>query len=734
MPANTRPQLLFLAIGLCLGLPAHAADEPQQARHDKEPKDLAAVEVRATPLADTAESLTTPVDVLAGSKLDEAKAGTLGETVAKLPGVQSSNFGPGVGRPIIRGLDGARVQVLSDGLGSGDVSTVSVDHAVSIEPFLAEQIEVLKGPATLLYGSGAIGGAVNVVDGRIPESRADAPLSGRGELRRGSVNDETTGMLRLDGGTGTFAFHFDALHRETADYAIPGFPESTALMAEHGETPDPAEAGTLHNSAVRTDSAALGVSWIGERGFLGGAYSLFNTAYGIPGGHAHAEDGHEHDGDEHDEEGHAGEGQEEGGVHILMDQRRSELRVGIDDIGVFGSLRLKLADTDYTHTEFEGEAIGTVFHNRSREARAELVHQPVAGWKGAFGVQASQREFAAVGDEAFVPGSTSDDAGLFWIGRRLFDGTLGPMQLDLGLRHDRSRIDVDAAASTAPDRDFRTTSISAGLGWKAGEALHVSLGLDHAQRAPGAEELYSDGLHVATGSFESGDAGLGVETARRIELGAHLHHGPFEAQLSAWQARYDDFVYLAGTDAEVDGAPLRAWRQDDARFHGLEAKLDWHVADTAAGLWSLALFGDIVRARLAADAGSSAMQSFDIRHGDHVDQVQARVATGGNLPRIAPSRIGATLRWERDALRASLGAVRYARQDRVAAFETPTPGYTLVDAHMAWHVDTRAGRELELFVDAGNLTDREARPHTSFLKDAVPLPGRNVVFGVRAFF
>lgn len=726
MPVRHRPRPHLLALALLLALPVHAADEPQQAQaaHDRQPRDLAAVEVRATPLADTAESLATPVDVLAGSKLDEAKAGTLGETVAKLPGVQSSNFGPGVGRPIIRGLDGARVQVLSDGLGSGDVSTVSVDHAVSIEPFLAEQIEVLKGPATLLYGSGAIGGAVNVVDGRIPESIADVPFSGRAELRRGSVNDETTGMFRLDGNAGAFAFHFDALHRETGDYAIPGFPESAALMAEHGETPDPDEAGILRNSGVRTDSAALGLSWIGARGFVGGSYSLFNTAYGIPGGHAHegAEDGH---GDAPE-----GEGQGDEDVRVVMDQRRSELRTGIDDVGPFQSLRLKLADTDYTHTEFEGEAVGTVFHNRSREARAELVHVPVAGWKGAFGMQASKRDFDAIGDEAFVPASVTRDAGLFWIGKREF----GALQVDLGVRHDDNRLDVDNSTTAAPDRDFGTTSASAGFRWKASEALHFSLGLDHAQRAPGAEELYSKGLHVATGSFEFGDAALGVETARRIELGLHLHHGPFEAQLSAWQARYDDFVYLAGTDAEVDGAPLRVWRQDDARFHGLEAKVDWDIAETDAGLWSLNVFGDIVRGRLVADAGSTAVQVFEVEHGDHVDEVAARVANGGNLPRIVPARVGATLRWEREGWRASLGAVRYARQDDVAAYETATPGYTLVDAHVAWHIDTKGGREIELFVDANNLTDREARPHTSFLKDVVPLPGRNVVFGVRAFF
>jgi iron complex outermembrane receptor protein len=718
----------LLAIALLLALPVHAEDSPpQQAAHDRQPKDLAAVEVRATPLADTAESLATPVEVLAGSKLDKAKAGTLGETVAGLPGVHSSNFGPGVGRPIIRGLDGARVQVLSDGLGSGDVSTVSVDHAVTIEPFLANQIEVLKGPATLLYGSGAIGGAVNVVDGRIPEVLPEAPLEGRAELRGGSVNDERTGMFRLDGHAGRFAFHFDALHRETGDYAIPGYPESAALMAEHGETPDPDEAGILRNSAVRTAAAALGVSWIGDRGFMGAAYSLYNTAYGIPGGHEHAEeeeeDEHEH---EHEDEAHD---HDEADVRIVMDQRRTELRGGMDDLGPFESLRVKFADTDYTHTEFEGLEIGTVFYNQSREARAELVHAQVAGWKGAFGLQASDRDFVAIGDEAFVPGSLSRDTGVFWIGRR----ELGRLQLDLGLRHDRNRVDVDQSATASPDRDFKTTSLSAGFGWKASETLHFNLGLDRAQRAPTAEELYSSGLHVATGGFEFGDAGLGVETAQRIELGAHLHRGPFEARLSAWHARYDDFVYLADTDLEIDDAPVRVWRQDDARFSGLEARLDWQIADGDSGLWTLGAFTDTVRGKLTDPPGTTIVE-VDVPHDDHSHLEGAQVTTGGNLPRIAPSRIGGELRWERDGWRASVGAVRYLKQDDVAAYETTTPGYTLVDAHVAWHLDTKGGRELELFVDANNLTDREARPHTSFLKDVVPLPGRNVVFGVRAFF
>src|SRR5690606_24659309 len=292
--------------------PAGETSTPETAQDDRHVKDLDGVIVTASPLPDTADNLIRPVEVLAGARLDEAKSNSLGNTVNKLPGVQSSYFGPGVGRPIIRGFDGARVQVLSDGLGSGDVSTVSVDHAVTIEPFLARQAEVRKGPSALLYGSGAIGGAVNVVHGRIPRAATDQPLQGRAELRAGSVNDEKTGMARLDGtsASGNVVFHFDALHRETGDYDIPGYAESAAHMAEEGEVPDPATRGTLANSAVRTDSGALGVSWVGDRGFLGAGVSLFSTRYGVPG-HEHGGDdhdhGHDHDHDHGDEEhGHDG--------------------------------------------------------------------------------------------------------------------------------------------------------------------------------------------------------------------------------------------------------------------------------------------------------------------------------------------------------------------------------------------------------------------------------------------
>lgn len=712
------PRIALLAAALAPSLAAWAQDP----RHD-EPADLDAVIVRASPLARSAEDLTQPIEVLTGERLDEMKASSLGETVSRLPGIQSSYHGPGVGRPIIRGMDGARVQVLNDGLASGDVSTVSVDHAVSIEPFMANQIEVLKGPATLLYGSGAIGGAVNVIDGRIPEHATVEPLEGRAELRAGSVADERSGMMRLDGtsASGNVVFHFDALHRETGDYRIPGYAE----LDPEGDAP---AYGRLPDSFLRTDSAAFGVSRVGDRGFIGIGHSLFNSRYGVPG-HVHPDHddhgGHDHGHHDHDHE--HGHGDHEGhGVHIVMDQRRSELRGGLDDLQGFESLRVKLAHNVYTHTEYEDGMAGTIFDNESIEGRLELVHRPLAGWNGAFGLQASRRKFEAFGAEAFVPDSRTRDTGVFWIGGRSFDA----LDVELGARYDQNRLDL----VTGPARDFDAVSVSAAARWHIGDRLHLSFGLDRAQRAPSAEELYSNGLHMATRSHEFGNPDLGMETANRAELGMHWHHNGLLINGSLYHVRYDDFIYQADTGVVDGGMPARIWSQADTRFTGGELEVQWTFIDDERGQWTLRSFGDVVRARL--DGSGTREVSISIPHGGHSHDYTAQIALDGNLPRIAPARLGAELRWRSagDGLRATLGAVRYDAQDRTAEHEDPSAGYTMVHAGLTWHLDTASGRAWEVFVDGNNLLDEEARPHTSFLRDLAPLPGRNVTAGVRLFF
>src|SRR5690606_15356486 len=531
-----------------------------------------------------------------------------------------------------------------------------------------------------LYGNGAIGGAVNVVDGRIPEAATSRPLEGRAELRAGRVNDERTGMLRLDGtsASGRLVFHIDALHRETGDIDIPGYAESATLRDEHGhddhdhdDHDDEDARDRLPNSFVRTDSGALGLSWVGDKGFIGIGQSLFNTRYGVPG-HVHVEDDHGHDHD-HDDDDH-------GDVHIVMDQRRSEVRGGLDDVGPFQSLRARLAHTDYTHTEYEGDEVGTVFDNTTIEGRLELAHHPLGGWEGAFGLQWSQRDFSAVGAEAFVPDSESRDAGVFWIGERDF----GDVRLELGLRHDHNSIDV--AADAGPSREFDTTSLSLATRWDLSPDVHLSFGLDRAQRSPTAEELYSRGVHVATQSHAFGGAGLGVDSAHRAEIGLHWHRGPLRLGASLYHVRYDDFIYLADTGIVDGGLPVRAWNQSDARFTGGEVDAEWTFLDNGSSAWTVRAFGDVVRGRL--DGHGTREIAIPVRHGHDCHACGARLAPDGNLPRMAPSRFGGELRWTSDQWRAGVGAVRYASQDDVAQGELATPGYTLVHANLAWHVDT----------------------------------------------
>lgn len=663
-----RKTALALSIVALLNTGAAAADptdggtasgernSPEQAHR------LDEVEVTALPIKQSADDVIAPVSVLSGAALDDAKAGTLGETVAKQPGVQTTYFGPGVGRPVIRGLDGPRVGVLSNGASSGDVSTVSQDHAVSIEPFLADQIEVLKGPATLLYGSGAIGGVVNVVDGRIPERLPERPLSGRAELRGNDAANERTGMARIDIGAGDFVLHADGTYRDTDDY----------------DGPD----GKIANSFLTTKSGSLGGSWIADRGFIGIALSRFLDHYGNPAEPGDAEAG-------------------EAGVTLKLQQTRYDLKSGLNlDAGAIEAVRFNASHVDYTHTEFEGDEVGTVFLSQSNEGRIELVQSEIAGWRGAFGLQFLRRDFQAVGEEAFVPQTLTRSYGLFGMQQREWDS----VKLDLGARIDRHATDPADGAK----RNFSPLSLSAGMAFKLAEGWHLNLNLDRAQRAPAEEELFANGPHVATESFEIGLPDADKETSNQFELGLHFHSDFVDAKLSGYVNRFNDYIYLADTGLTEDDLPVRQWSQADARFHGFEGEALFKLSEGATGHYDLRVWGDTVRASL--DDG------------------------GGNLPRIAPARAGIDLKWSADAWRASIGAARYFKQDRTAAFETPTDGFTLVNAHLSYTLDGSDTTSWEFFADGTNLTNQTARLSTSYIKDKAPLPGRAIAFGVRAFF
>jgi iron complex outermembrane receptor protein len=639
---------------------------PDQAE-DPHVRDLDAVRVSASLFGSTADQLSRPVEVLSGEKLDEVRAASLGETVAGLPGVQSSNFGPGVGRPIIRGMDGPRVAVMSNGLSSADVSTVSQDHAPAIEPFLADQIEVLKGPSTLLYGSGAIGGAVNVVDGRIAETPIEG-VTGRAETRIDvGDKDGQTSMARLDAGNGGLSIHADGVYRNANDYDTPR--------------------GRQANSFIDTKSGAFGASLAGDWGFIGVSVARFNDRYGNPG-----------------EPGEPAAG--EPGVHLEMHQDRFEMKGGLNEPWGQGSgLRYSFGHTRYDHTEYEGSQAGTMFKKNANEGRVEATFAAANGWKTAVGLQGNDSTFQAIGEEAFVPRTETTSVGVFAVAQNAW----GRFSTDLGARVDRVRYDTDTGLSP----DFTPLSLSTSFGFRLDEHWRLTANLDHAQRAPAEEELFADGPHIATLAYEIGGAGLDKEKANQAELGLSYRNDRVDAKVSAYYNRYDKFIYLADTGAQWSfeeqgrSLPIRQWTQGDAVFHGFEGEATWHLADSdSTGAWDLHVFGDTVRARLK---------------------------DGGNLPRIAPGRFGGELRWQASAWRASLGATRYMRQDKVATDETETAGYTLVDAHLAYHLDA-GPTSWEVFLDGSNLADQDARVHTSFLKDRVMLPGRSASFGVRMFF
>lgn len=683
-PSSLRRRTLAVAVAALLSVPltpvhatsSHEAKDaradppptaPQHDRHadtdlKKNVSKLEGVTVSAVPGGQSGNELVKPVAVLSGAQLDNAKGSTIGDTVSKIPGVQTTALGQAVGRPVIRGLGGPRVSVTENGLGSADVSSVSQDHAVTIEPFLADQIEVLKGPSTLLYGSGAIGGVVNSVDGRIPQSRPFDGFSGRAEARYDDVSHGKTGMMRLDGGSDTFAMHVDALHRKDGNYDIPG--------------------GTLPNSQVETTSGAVGASLLGDWGYLGASVSRYMDEYGSPA-----------------EPGNPAEG--EPPVNLKMAQTRYDIKGGFHHpFRGFKKLEVNAGHTDYQHVEYEGDVPGTTFTNKSNEARLLLTHEPLAGWNGTFGTQFFHRDFAAVGEESFVPPTSSRGLGIFLTEQHQW----GPVKFEVGARVDHQSSDPDNGRKV----DFHPKSFSAGLGWQFTDAWRLTLNLDRSQRAPAEEELFANGPHEASATYEIGSSNLTAETANQVELGLHYHGDRIDAKASIYDNHYDDFIYLADTGRIDDDLPVRIWSQRNAHFRGAEAEATFHLTQSASGDWDLRTYGDTVRATL--------------EHG------------GGNVPRIPAGRLGTELAWNRNDWRASLGGVHYFNQDKTAEFETRTAGFTLVNLHVGWMFHNGADSQWEAFLDGKNLTNQTARLATSLFKEQSPLPGRGVSMGVRAWF
>lgn len=660
--------------------------------------------VTADPFAERSPvEATQPTDVLSGEDLQRARGSTLGETLANQPGVHGADFSAGASRPVIRGLGGPRVRILDGGSGVIDASTISPDHAVSAEAFRARQIEILKGPATLLYGSGAIGGVVNVVSDLVPTQPSEEWHGSLG-FSGSSVDDGRTSFGHLGGGNGQLAFHLDALTRDTGDYDIPGFADSDGAQEAD------AVRGHVPNSATATDSFGLGAAWTGERGYLGLGWSAYDSGYGVPG-HGHEE--------AHTEETPAEEhAQDEAGVRIALDQRRVELRGGYRPQGGFlerirGSLVLSEyehveIEPEEAHAEAEGEHAGeeeeahhTVFRNEGQEARLELTHRPLAGWRGVFGLQGLAKEFSASGEEAFVPPVDSEGLGFFLVEER----AIGQHRLSLGSRLER--LSHDPQAGTA--RNYNLFNLSAGLHLELSAAQHLNINLSRAQRAPDVQELYSNGPHLATNTFERGNATLQEETALNLDLGWTGQFGPLTLSVDGFYTRYRDFIFPSEVDEDGDGQPdfVHAEENPPPGEEGELLLLDFTQAD--ADFW-----GGEAQARLLLDRRHSLSLAGDV--------VRAQRADGSALPRMPAARLSLGLDGETGAWTWGTRLMRVLRQDRTALLESETAGYTLLSADLAYRIPTRAG-DVHIALRGRNLLDEEARNHVSFLKDLAPLPG-----------
>jgi iron complex outermembrane recepter protein len=492
--------------------------EPVAPPVDEAPTVLDSIIVRSSPFGLSADELVRPIDVLSGEALERRRRGTIGDVLADRPGVSSASFGPGVGRPVIRGQGGPRVLVLDNGIGTMDASSISADHAVAVDPLGAYQIEVIKGPATLIYGGGASAGVVNVVDDRLPE-HVTPGFRLRSDLSYGSNADERTGALRGRYGIGHWQFGGDYSRREAGEFSIPGYAtrltedqiaghEGHDHAEDHHHDDDVGRWNRLENSDLQTERYGFSGAWAGPQGMLGAAVSRFEAQYGIPG-HAH-----EHEHGEGDEDEHAGHSHE--GVRINLEQTRVDLRGLLNDpFEHFDRLETRVGVNDYQHAEVDGEGnVGTTFDVQELELRTELAHRPMAGWVGVGGVQLTHRDFEAVGLEAFVPPVVTRGLGLFLVEGRPF----GEHRLELGARVDRVSHSADDPGTGIDPTALRSTSylptaLSADVAFMLDEHLHLRFNLQRAQRAPAAEEVYAFGPHLATLAFERGDLDLKLETA-----------------------------------------------------------------------------------------------------------------------------------------------------------------------------------------------------------------------------
>jgi len=682
----------------------NAANDSTAPAHES-PVLLENIVVSATPFASSQADLAQAATVLSGPALQESQQPTLGETLASQPGMSSSYFGPGASRPIIRGMAADRVRLLQNGSATLDASTASPDHAVSIEPFLVKRIEIVRGPASLLYGSSAVGGVINVIGHRIEDELPQAPVSGELLLRHDTGNSEWTRGAVVDASLLqrdklALVLHLDGFRRDAGDTRIPG----TALRPSTDATPESdLVRGTLPNSSLHGEGGAIGLSLIGEKGHLGLAYSGYNTAYGVPEADLETLDT-----------------QAAGGVRIRLQQRRVDLQGELrDDWGFLQAIRMKYGHADYMHREIEADGtVGTRFVNRGEDARLEFTHggdsSPLSG---AFGTQAGDSRVAVSGDEAFLPTTDTRNLAAF-----LFEEYhLGRFRVQGGTRLERQDIGLPDGGEGRADT---LLSGSLSLLTELPAKLVGSLTLSRSTRAPNAQELFAFGPHAGTQSYEIGDRRLGRERVTHLETALRRKKGFVTGELSLFGDFFSNYLFdqssgeaavlqgdhwtLEPAGSTVPGAESLAvyrYHQSRARFLGAELDTLWHLHAGEQHALDLRLAADSVRAQ-----------------GD-----------GQDLPRIPPYRTTVGLDWRQGSWTLGADWQHGFAQNRTAPGESRDGSYEQLGAHLSV-CTTPFGRDVDLFLKGSNLLDREIRPHTSYLKDLAPLPGRALSTGLTLHF
>ncbi|TLP55819.1 MULTISPECIES: TonB-dependent receptor [Pseudomonas] len=637
--------------------------------------------ITANPLGNA--QLAAPSSVLEDDDLLQQQHSSLGETLNKQPGVASTWFGPGASRPVIRGLDGDRIRILRNGVGALDASSLSYDHAVPLDPVNVERIEIIRGPAALLYGGNAIGGVVNTFDNRIPDSSIDG-IHGAGELRYGGADTTRSSAGKLEAGNGEFALHLDASSRAFNDLRIPGYARSDKVR----DPDDPGSKHRLENSDGRQDGGAIGGSYQWDHGYAGLSYSRYDSNYGSVA---------------------------ESGVRLDMQQDHYAFASELRDLdGPFSSVKLDAGYTDYVHREIEDGEVGTTFKNKGYEARIEARHQPLGPVEGVVGVQLNRNEFSALGEEAFVPHSDTDTLALFALEQWQATERLN---LSLGARLEHTRIDPDAKgnatfATADSDSTFNAFSLSSGAVYQLDPVWALAASLGYTERAPTFYELYANGAHVATGAYEVGDASLNKEKAISADLALRFDNGIHKGSIGVFYSHFRNYIGLIDsgntrlTD-EGDEFPELLYQGVRARFYGIEAQDRWQLLKNPYGSFALELSGDYTRAN--------------------------NLDSGEPLPRIAPLRLNSGLVWELDRWQARIDVQHAASQHRKPSNETSTDGYTTLGASVGYRFDVGQSQWLA-FVRGENLTDQTVRYASSILRDIAPAPGRSVEVGLRTTF